>query len=193
MSLLDTNYIRGHLIHYLLERADVKDIWEAHVRHPFVNKVGDGSLPLEGFRRYLVQDYLFLVQYARAVALGAYKARETEDLFDAARYIKHLQVETQLHIAYCNEFGLSVEELKSSEEHPACTAYTRYLLEVGHSEDWLALQVALMPCMVGYQAIGKHLLESTSTVREGNRYWKWIVNYAGDEYNQATNIGSGRT
>ena len=191
-DLLETNNgPSGSFVDYLLSRLDVRDIWESHIRHPFIGRIGDGSLPQEGFKRYLVQDYLFLVHYARIVALGAYKARRVEDLFNAARYIKHLQEETKLHIAYCSEFGLSKDEIESCEEHPACIAYTRYLLEVGYSEDWLALQVAVIPCMVGYKAIGKHLLESTSTVREGNRYWKWIENYAGDEYNQATDIGSG--
>ena len=192
-NLCDTDHVpSGKFIEYLISRPDVKDIWEAHVKHPFVEHVGNGSLPLQGFKAYLIQDYLFLVQYARTLALGAYKAKKTEDLFDAARYIKHLQVETEMHMAYCSEFGLSIDEIESCEEHSACTAYTRYLLEVGHCDDWIALQVALIPCMIGYKAIGKHLLESTSTIRAGNRYWKWIENYAGDEYSQATDVGSGR-
>jgi hydroxymethylpyrimidine/phosphomethylpyrimidine kinase len=48
---------------YLLEREDVYDTWADYTNHPFVKAIGDGSLPLDSFKGYLVQDYLFLVSY----------------------------------------------------------------------------------------------------------------------------------
>ena len=45
--------------------------WEAYTWHPFVRAMSDGTLPLAAFRRYLVQDYLFLLHFARAEALAA--------------------------------------------------------------------------------------------------------------------------
>lgn len=74
----------------------------------------------------------------------------------------------------------------------ACTAYSRYILDVGQSEDWLALQVALAPCLIGYGAIAQRLYHEKDTVREGNRYWKWIENYVADDYTQAVRLGSGK-
>ena len=75
----------------------------------------------------------------------------------------------------------------------ACTAYSRYILDIGQSEDWLALQMALAPCLIGYGAIAKRLYTEKSTVREGNRYWKWIENYVADDYTEAVQLGSGRS
>lgn len=54
-------HFRGYFIEYLLNREDVKPVWHAHVHHDFVKRIGDGTLPIEKFRKYLVQDYLFLV------------------------------------------------------------------------------------------------------------------------------------
>lgn len=64
---------------------------------------------------------------------------------------------------------------------------------MGQSEDWLALQMALAPCLIGYGAIAKRLYSAGETLREGNRYWKWIENYVADDYSEAVRLGSGKT
>lgn len=68
----------------------------------------------------------------------------------------------------------------------------RYMLDVGQSSDWLALQVALAPCLLGYGAIAQHLHANQLSKREGNPYWTWIQNYVADDYVQAVKTGSGR-
>jgi thiaminase len=77
----------------------------------------------------------------------------------------------------------------------ACVAYSRYILDIGQSEDWLALQVALAPCLIGYGAIARRLYDdTTNTVRgeKDNRYWKWIENYTAEDYTNAVKTGSGK-
>ena len=73
----------------------------------------------------------------------------------------------------------------------ACTAYTRYVLDIGQSEDWLGLQVALAPCLLGYGAIAKLLHGDPRTKTDGNTYWRWILNYVAEDYVQAVQTGSG--
>lgn len=76
----------------------------------------------------------------------------------------------------------------------ACVAYSRYILDIGQSEDWLALQMALAPCLIGYGAIARRLYDDTDhTVQgeENNRYWKWIENYVAEDYVTAVKTGSG--
>jgi thiaminase len=96
-----------------------------------------------------------------------------------------------LHIDYCAGFGLSRTEIESTEEKLACTAYTRYVLDVGQSEDWLGLQIALAPCLLGYGAIAAMLHDDPRTKTEDNIYLKWILNYVADDYVQAVNTGRG--
>lgn len=72
----------------------------------------------------------------------------------------------------------------------ACTAYTRYVLDVGQCGDWLALQMALAPCLLGYGAVARILMALPSTLREGNPYWPWIETYAADDYVSAVDLGS---
>jgi hypothetical protein len=54
--------------------------WESYVVHAFVRGIGSGTLPVESFRHYLLQDYLFLVHYARAWALVCAKAGTLDDM-----------------------------------------------------------------------------------------------------------------
>ncbi len=50
------------------------EAWEAQLTHPFVVGIGDGSLPRERFQHYVAQDYVFLIDYGRLLALGAARA-----------------------------------------------------------------------------------------------------------------------
>ncbi|RBQ74018.1 hypothetical protein VDGD_21397 [Verticillium dahliae] len=153
--------------------------------------LGNGTLPLSSFKGYLVQDYLYLVHFARANALASYKATSMEDIVAGATIVKHIATEMALHIDYCAGFGISVPQIEATEEHQACTAYTRYVLDVGMSGDWIGLQVALAPCLLGYGAVAKQLHGDAASVRgEGNVYWKWIENYVAEDYQQALRTGS---
>ncbi|KAG7041047.1 putative hydroxymethylpyrimidine/phosphomethylpyrimidine kinase 2 [Colletotrichum scovillei] len=162
-SIQTLPFAPGRFIEYMLERPDVKDVWKTFVYHPFVMAMGDGTLPMESFKQYLIQDYLYLVHFARANALASYKAKSIADISAGATIVNHIT---------------------------PCTAYTRYVLDVGVSEDWIALQMALAPCLLGYGAVAKQLHGDVKTKREENMYWKWIENYVADDYVGAVKTGS---
>ena len=54
-------FFSGRFIEYVLEREDVQPAWKQHTEHDFVAGLADGTLPVESFKYYLIQDYLFLV------------------------------------------------------------------------------------------------------------------------------------
>jgi thiaminase len=77
----------------------------------------------------------------------------------------HIQTEVNLHRTLCGEYGVPAEELDHGTEDLACVAYTRWVTDVGTREDWFALQVAMMPCLLGYGAIARRLYDHPDTVR----------------------------
>ncbi|KAH8594724.1 thiamine biosynthesis protein-like protein (Thi-4) [Bisporella sp. PMI_857] len=182
----------GNFIEYVLDREDVKTAWHGHTHHEFVAGLADGTLPVSSFQYYLIQDYLFLIQFSRANALAAYKAKTMQDIVAAAKIVAHINHEMGLHIEYCEGFGVTKEDILGTEESQACTAYTRYVLDIGQSQDWLALQIALAPCLIGYGQIAKRLHADPNTKREENIYWKWIENYVAADYVEAVEVGSCR-
>ncbi|KAH8653411.1 Phosphomethylpyrimidine kinase-domain-containing protein [Xylariales sp. PMI_506] len=189
-SLYTLPFAPDRFISYLLNRPEVAPIWQRFVYHPFVLALGSGKLPLNSFKGYLVQDYLYLVHFARANALASYKAKNMLDVAAGAKIVTHIHTEMQLHLDYCAGFGLSKADIESTEEQQACTAYTRYVLDIGQSQDWLALQLALAPCLLGYGAIARMLHDDSRTDRtDTNTYWKWILNYVADDYVEAVKTG----
>ncbi|MEQ8344283.1 MAG: thiaminase II [Sneathiellaceae bacterium] len=157
--------------------------WTDYVQHRFVRELGTGRLPESAFRYYLVQDYLFLLQFARAYALAAAKADDLADMRYAARGIAAiLDSEIDLHIAYCQGWGIGQDEMAATPEDPANLAYTRFVMDRGFAGDLLDLHVALTPCILGYGEIGAMLAASPDTVRQGNPYEAWIAVYAGPDY-----------
>ena len=160
--------------------------WRDYCQHAFVRGLGDGTLPAAAFRHYLQQDYLFLLHFARAYALATYKSRDLADLRRGAEGLKAiLDIELDLHIAYCREWGISEADLAALPEARATMAYTRYVLDAGSRGDLLDLHVALAPCMVGYADIANWLETQPFTRKHGNPYAAWIEMYAGEEFQQA--------
>lgn len=90
----------------------------------------------------------------------------------------------KLHLKHCAEWGLSSADVEKTPESLATMAYTRFVLEAGHSGDLLDLYVALAPCMVRYAEIGNALAISDPEKLSANPYKVWIAEYASDEYQQ---------
>jgi len=164
-------------------REAAAEPWRDYCHHPFVAGLADGSLPEAAFRHYLVQDYLFLIQFARAYALAAFKSDSLEDMRAAAATMAALvDTEMRLHVEYCAGWGLDEAAMAAAPEALATTAYTRFVLDCGQRGDLLDLLVALAPCVVGYGEIGTRLGADAATKRDGNPYLPWIEMYAGAEY-----------
>lgn len=166
-------------------RAARPDAWAAYVEHPFVAGLGDGTLPETAFRTYLVQDWLFLIQFARAYALAVFKGRNLADMRRAARGVSAiLDVEMDLHVRFAAGWGLSEAELERADELPATTTYTRWVIDTGLRGDLLDLQVALAPCIVGYAEIARALATRPGALGPANPYAPWIAEYAGEAYGE---------
>jgi thiaminase/transcriptional activator TenA len=164
-------------------KAPSRDAWMSYIDHAFVRQLAAGTLPEPCFRHYLTQDYLFLIHFARAYGLAAFKAETLDDLRAAAAALAALaDDEMTLHVRFCAGWGLNEVAMAGTEEAEATIAYTRYVLERGLAGDLLDLYVALAPCIVGYAEIGRRLSDDPTTRFDGNPYRDWIEMYAADDY-----------
>ena len=159
--------------------------WRAYTEHDFVRQLAAGSLSETAFRYYLGQDYLFLIHFARAYALAAYKTTNLAEMRAAVASVHGiLNVEMALHIEYCQDWDLDETAMAALPEAKATMAYTRFVLESGMAGDSLDLYTALAPCVIGYGEIGAALAADPATVMENNPYASWIEMYAGAEYQE---------
>ena len=169
--------------------------WTDYTEHEFVQKLGAGTFPLPVFQDYLVQDYHFLVQFARANALAAYKSRNLADIKDATGALQAIVHETDLHRRLTARWGITEEELDAAAEKQTTVAYTRYVLDTGMSGDLLDMHVALSPCSIGYAEIGAALEpQRTRALDAGEEhpYGEWIAEYSGTEFQTAARAATER-
>jgi thiaminase/transcriptional activator TenA len=162
-------------------RAGADALWQAQHDHPVVRGIGDGSLPLAAFARYVRQDYLFLIDYARLLALGAARAPDLDTMRRFAELAQAiLGEEMELHRAFAAGLGITAAELEAEEPAPETTIYTDFLVRTAATGDFGELAAALLPCMWGYAEVGQRLAERG--LPEEEAYARWIETYASAEF-----------
>ncbi len=163
-------------------RARAAPLWQRVHAHPFVQGMADGSLPVESFRFYMVQDYLFLVEFCRVLALGAAKSDDLETMGRFAALLHAtLHTEMALHRTYAAKFGIDEAELEAAEPAGTTHAYTRHLLHAAQAGTLGELAAALLPCQWGYAEIGQ-ALDRTAPRPHHELYGEWIAAYASPEF-----------
>jgi thiaminase/transcriptional activator TenA len=166
-------------------RDDNAGLWEACFQHPFVQAIGRGDLNEDAFKRFLVQDYLFLIDYARVLAYASAKAPDLDAQTWFARLLDAtLSTEMDLHRKTCAEWGIGADDLEGAEPLPTTVAYTSFLVRNGAAGDAGDIGAALLPCQWGYADIGVRL--KARGVPQESRYAEWIEAYADPDYVKLT-------
>jgi len=164
-------------------REQAADVWEAQHEHPFVRGIADGTLDAGRFRFYVRQDYLFLIDYGRLLALACARAPRLQWMARFAELARStLHTEMQLHRDYAAQWGISNAQLEREQPQPATRAYTDFLLRTAALGDFSELIAALLPCMWGYSELGHRLAQHPGPPDE--RYARWIEMYSGQEFAQ---------
>ena len=157
-------------------------IRQAVLDHPFVRGIGDGSLDLEKFKFYVRQDYVYLVEYSRVLAIAVARAPDLETMGWFARLLHEtLNTEMDLHRQYCAQFGISAADLEATTAAPTTLAYTSYLLSIAHGGSFQELAASFLPCQWGYWEIGDHLARQGEP-QHAPHYAQWIGMYVSPEY-----------
>ncbi|WP_299596462.1 thiaminase II [uncultured Tateyamaria sp.] len=173
---------------FAMWRSGYPDTWRAYTHHRFVEGLREGTLPRPAFLHYLIQDYVFLVHFARAWSLGVVKAETLDEMRVCAGTVDALvNHEMALHIKTCAAEGIDEATLFNASEEFENLAYTRYVMDAGLQGDFLDLMAALAPCCFGYGEIGARLAQDAAADAP---YHDWINTYAGEDYQKViANVG----
>lgn len=165
---------------------NAKEIWEGYLTQDFVSELGKGTLAPDKFRFYMVQDYLYLLEYAKVFALGVAKSNDEEDMKKFAEMVYNvLHGEMNIHKHYMSRLGITPEELKNTKHAFANCSYTSYMLEVAYSQGALEILTAILACAWSYEMIGKHHSKIEGAL-EHPLYGEWTKGYSSNEYAEDT-------
>ena len=163
-----------------------RPIWEACHAHPFVTGIGDGTLEVEKFRYFLLQDYLYLFDYARVFAWGVAKARSPELMrFFSANVDAILGGEMKIHRAYMARLGIAEEQVFAVRPALPNLSYNNYMLSAAAAGGPAEIVAAILACSWSYAEIGTRLAARPGAL-EHPFYGEWVQGYSSEEY-QETN------
>lgn len=160
--------------------SSIEGVYGAILAHPFLTGLTDGSLDRAAFQHYVLQDALYLRDYARALAVCAARAPADDDI---AMFCQHaagaIAVERQLHEGFLADFGLDPSVLETTRPSPTTLAYTSYLLASVYGGSFPEALGAVLPCYWIYAEVGRALLERSSP---DPLYRRWVDTYGGEEF-----------
>jgi len=161
----------------------IVDIYRGILVHPFLTGLTDGSLPQGTFAFYVVQDALYLRQYAKALAAVASRAPDAAGTEMFARHAADaVAVERALHESLLTDLGIDPAAASAAKPAPTNLAYTSYLLAAIYGGSYADGIGAILPCYWIYWEVGKELQRRGSP---DPRYQRWIDTYGGEEFGAA--------
>ncbi|MCA1848516.1 MAG: thiaminase II [Actinobacteria bacterium] len=158
----------------------IEGIYTEILAHPFLRGLTDGTLTGERFRFYVLQDALYLREYARALSLAGVRSLDESAL---VMFNEHsagaITVERSLHEGFLKDLGITQDDADLTAPSPTTLAYTSYLLRIASLGDYPEVLGAVLPCYWIYWEVGKALLEHGSP---SSLYKRWIDTYGGEEF-----------
>ena len=161
-----------------------RPVWQQCHQHPFVKGIGDGTLDKEKFQWFLLQDYLYLFDYARVFAWGVIKARDAGLMRTfSANVDAILGGEMKIHRSYMARLGITEEQVLQVKPALSNTSYTHYMLAVAAAGGPAEIIAAILACSWSYAEIGESLAKVPGALVHPF-YGEWVQGYAGEEYHK---------
>jgi thiaminase (transcriptional activator TenA) len=156
-------------------------IWRAIEAHSFLRELQAGTLPMDRFTYFILQDYVYLLDFAQVLCQAAAKSPDLETLELFARHaLGAVEVERSFHASFGKTLGLSRQQLDAVQKGPITRAYIGHLQAVAHSRSLSEIVAAVVPCYWIYGEAGKRLHRRPPN--EPKIYRKWIETYASEEF-----------
>jgi len=165
-----------------------KEIWESYLTHPFIKGIETGSLEKDKFRFYMIQDYRYLLEYAKVFAFGVIKTKDEDLMRQFAGFVHSiLDGEMKIHKEYMKRLGITPEEIKNAKSSLVNQAYTSYMIDVANAGDALDILVAVLSCQWSYQFIGEHVAKVKGTL-DHPLFGEWVRGYSSKEFAEVTEL-----
>jgi thiaminase/transcriptional activator TenA len=158
----------------LLELA--QPIWHTILAHPFLRDLRDGTLPMETFRFYIEQDWLYIQERIGEWAIAAGRCQDPEIRRELALLIEQVaRLEpAAFHLKHAPALGVDLESV-TWQMNAANWAYTTHELAAVYGGGTAEGLAALLPCPLVYQFVGEHLIKGPLPANP--IYADWIAFY----------------
>jgi thiaminase/transcriptional activator TenA len=151
-------------------------VWDRVLEHPYLKELKAGTLPVETFRFYVQQDWLYLQEFTRAAAVIAGRCPDTQSMKFMLSWVEPLVgMEYHFHRAHAAELGLDFDRI-DWQMNEANWAYSRHMLAAAHGSSAAEALAAMLPCPHVYAFVGSVLRDGPDSPNP--MYADWIAFYA---------------
>lgn len=163
----------------------IEPIRAAVEKLPLLEALSSGALDGKVFKHYILQDALYLKEYARALSIVASKAPDGSQML---RFLGSAQtallVEQHLHASFLQSFGVTAEDIENTQPSPSAFAYTSFVMSVVQSSSYAVGLTAILPCFWIYCDVGEKIKALPSVA--DNPYQAWIDTYGDPKFAEST-------
>ena len=161
-------------------------VWEQCLHSEFLERLADGTLDEACFKGYIVEDSLYLREYAKVFAWGMTKAADMQTIRTYYSLLSFVNENEDVERLRClRQFGLTDEGIQSLPLRPENRAYVDYMIDTARNSEGAAeCMMACLPCMLSYSWIFQKLLKEHPAVQDAP-YGALVADYAGRDYEEA--------
>lgn len=163
-------------------RKDADDIWKRIFEHPFVTELYKGTLPIEKFRFYTLQDYNYLISAIRNFSIIASKSDTVESMREVVE-ILHLESVSEFrgYEKSLKELGYTLADAVNVQPIPMNVSYVNFLLATSSLKSYAEAITSVLPCFWTYAEIAEYHKDKLQ--KNGNRiYTEWASVYFSEDY-----------
>lgn len=156
-------------------------VWDKCIATLFVQDMKDGTLPIEDFKEYMIQDSIYLKNYARVYGKAIYHAetlREIQLYYSILNFVT--DTESVVRLNYLRQFGMTDDDIEFIDPLPENRNYIDFLFETAERGNGCEILMAVLPCMLSYSYIFRKLADEPESRK--SKYWDFIQDYADDRY-----------
>ena len=156
-------------------------IWDECVATPFVQELKNGTLPMEKFKNYMIQDSIYLKHYARVYGNAIYHSETLKDIqifYEALNFVN--DTESAVRIDYLKQFNMTDDDIEFITPLPENQNYIDFMVEIAQKGNVCEILMAVLPCMMSYDYIGRKIV--ADSISQKSRYRDFIQDYANEHY-----------
>ena len=150
------------------------NLWDSMTHHKFVLGLADGSLPENIFKKYFLQDYVFVNDLVTVTSQAITKSPNLSAASVLNNFLTGiLDPENDLFLRFFKELGASEKEYSSAKASPTTQAFGDFLVRTSLEGNFDDIALILFVTEGTYLDWGKRLLEEDANPKN-SVYKEWI-------------------
>lgn len=163
--------------------SKAKEAWEIAAEKSFVLAMAKGTLDQELFKRYMMQDYLYLLEYTKIIT----RIRDISEDEEMTAFLNNVIIVVEeeiknVHQLNLEKLGTTDDDIKNNTIFPVITEYTGFMSKCVDELGAIGGFTSLLQCSWVYAYIAEKAYKNYPDEIAGSQYGSWFEAYVSEGY-----------